>query len=78
MKNHSFHLRGTFAALLFTLVLAACGGGSDDDGTEVVKPVISEETARLRRMAEPAPVPGAPIAAPGAPAATSAALAAGT
>ena len=54
------------ATLLGTLLLTACGGGSDDDGTPVVtRPVISDETARLRRMDAPesAPLPAVDAAA---------------
>ena len=44
-------LAGTAAALV---LLTACGGGSDDDGTPALNhPVISDETARLRRMDAP-------------------------
>ena len=70
MKNKNFRHAAKAAALLCVLVLAACGGGSDNDGTDAIKPVISEETARLRRMAEPAPAPASAPAAPGAASAT--------
>ena len=53
MKNKPLRAAAKASVVLCTLLLVACGGGSDDDGTTPLKPAISEETARLRRMGLP-------------------------